>query len=178
MRPRESFINQPIRSLQEMLRVIALSDRRLPDIIPDGIYGQSTISAVNIFQQLYGLPITGITDQATWEKVVEIFEIARINAEPAKAIEILFKRNQSLSSGDTGPYIYFLQTMLMRLNKEYPSIPHLEITGIYDNTTVEAIQNFQKLSDLPPNGQTDKKTWNYLVDHFTLLIHNENAINS
>ena len=175
MRPAESFINQPIRSLQEMLRVIALSDSRLPDTIPDGIYGNSTIAAVNRFQQLYGLPITGISDQVTWDKIVDVFEIARVNAEPAEPIEILIGRNEIFKPGDTGPYIYFLQTMLFHLNNTYPSVGAPEITGIYDNTTAESIQNFQKLGDLPANGLTDKRTWNQLVHHFTLLMNTENA---
>ena len=46
MRPAESFVAQPVRSLQTMLRVIAEADRTLPTVIPDGIYGQETITAV------------------------------------------------------------------------------------------------------------------------------------
>ena len=66
MKPGESFVEQPIRSLQTMLRVIAEDDPRLPDLVPDGIYGQTTMQAVTAFQRLYGLPITGIADQNTW----------------------------------------------------------------------------------------------------------------
>ena len=51
MRPIDTFVQQPVRSLQTMLQVIALSDSRIPLIIPDGIYGSSTISSVNRFQQ-------------------------------------------------------------------------------------------------------------------------------
>lgn len=175
MKPAESFINQPVRSLQEMLRVIALSDSRLPQIIPDGIYGRPTISAVNRFQQIHGLPITGITDQATWDKVAEIYDTARINVEPAKSIEILINRNQTLEPGDSGAYVYFLQIMLMQLHNQYPSIPTVEITGKYDRSTTEAVQNFQKLIDVPASGITDKRTWNSLVNHFTLLTHDMNS---
>ena len=39
MRPAESFIEQPVRSLQTMLRVLAEDDQRLPTVVPDGIYG-------------------------------------------------------------------------------------------------------------------------------------------
>ena len=66
MRPVESFVGQPIRSLQTMLRVIAQHDPAHPDIIPDGIYGPETVAAVSAFQQLHALPVTGITDQNTW----------------------------------------------------------------------------------------------------------------
>ena len=71
MRPDESFIDQPIRSLQTMLRVIARKDPAIPAVIPDGIYGQDTMRAVTAFQQLYGVPVTGIADQQTWEAIVQ-----------------------------------------------------------------------------------------------------------
>ena len=175
MRPTESFIQQPIRSLQTMLQVIALNDPRLPYVIPDGIYGQSTVSAVNRFQQLYDLPITGVADNATWKKIAEVYEPARINAEPAEPIEILINRNESLKPGDEGSYVYFLQTMLQELAREYPSIQAPDISGNYDRETAEAIKQFQRLFELPETGQTDKRTWKNLVHHFTLLIHRSNA---
>lgn len=175
MRPPESFIQQPIRSLQTMLQVIALSDSRIPLVIPDGIYGQTTISAVNRFQQLYALPITGIADQATWNKIAEIYEPARINAEPAEPIEILINRNESLKPGDSGAYVYFLQIMLRQLAGEYPTIPEPDLSGSYDRMTTEAVRLFQQTAGLPATGVTDKRTWKYLVHHFTLLIHLANA---
>ena len=70
MRPGESFVEQPIRSLQTMLRVIAEDDPGLPTLIPDGIYGPSTMVAVPAFQRRAGLPITGISDELTWDRIV------------------------------------------------------------------------------------------------------------
>ena len=70
MRPGESFVGQPIRSLQTMLRVIAERDDRQPTIIPDGIYGPDTMTAVSAFQRNHGMPITGVADQDTWESIV------------------------------------------------------------------------------------------------------------
>ena len=68
MKPGESFVEQPIRSLQTMLRVIAEDDPRLPTVVPDGIYGPATMQSVTAFQRLYGLPVTGIADQTTWDR--------------------------------------------------------------------------------------------------------------
>lgn len=171
MRPEETLVRQPIRSLQTMLHVIALSDPRIPLVIPDGIYGQSTLSAVNRFQQLYSIPITGVADQATWEKIAEIYESARVNAEPAKPIEIIINRNDSLKPGDSGPYVYFLQTMLCKLSEEYPSITKTEINGIYDLNTEKAVKEFQQVTNLPVTGETDKQTWKNIEQHFTLLMN-------
>ena len=48
MRPTESFVGQPIRALQAMLRVIAEDDPSHPSLVPDGIYGPETMAAVSI----------------------------------------------------------------------------------------------------------------------------------
>ena len=42
MRPTETFLGQPIRSLQTMLRVLAEFDADYLPLIPDGIYGAET----------------------------------------------------------------------------------------------------------------------------------------
>ena len=83
MRKPESFIGQPIRSLQTMLRVIAENDAVHETVIPDGIYGPETLSAVSTFQRLHGLPVTGVTDNRTWDAVVEIYESALVEQQEA-----------------------------------------------------------------------------------------------
>ena len=72
MRPPESFIGQPIRSLQTMLRIIAENDSSYIRTIPDGLYGPETVQAVTVFQRKHGLPVTGVTNQATWDTLVAV----------------------------------------------------------------------------------------------------------
>ena len=89
MRPPESFIGQPIRSLQTMLRVIAENDPSHERIIPDGIYGPETVSAVSSFQRIHGLPVTGVTDQDTWEAIVYHHEPALIRVMEAQPVAMV-----------------------------------------------------------------------------------------
>ena len=46
MRPAESFVSQPVRSLQTMLRTLAEHDSRYETVVPDGVYSSQTMSAV------------------------------------------------------------------------------------------------------------------------------------
>ena len=178
MRPDSSFIQQPIRSLQTMLQIIALVDERIPVVIPDGIYGPSTISAINRFQQLYDLPITGITDQQTWEMIVNVYELSEIEVNSAQPIEILIDKNEVLSAGQSNAYVYFLQVMLAQLSKFYPTINTPEITGIYDTNTADAVRYFQQAADLPQSGTVDKRTWKNIVHQFTLTEHESRRSNT
>ena len=176
MRPPESFIEQPVRSLQTMLRVLAKDDRTLPTVIPDGIYGPSTMTAVSAFQRKYGLPITGITDQLTWDTIVEIYEPAAIRTEKAQSIEVLLDADEILRLGDSNPYIYLAQAMLLQLSKSNASITPLDVNGVIDTETANAITQFQKISGLAPTGEIDRITWKHLVLQFTLDAHHNNAV--
>ena len=86
MRPDSSFVGQPIRSLQTMLRVLSLDDHRYPTLIPDGIYGSETSAAVSEFQRLNDLPITGIADKKTWDMIADAYEPAIIRVGKAEKI--------------------------------------------------------------------------------------------
>ena len=114
MRPPESFIAQPIRSLQTMLRIIAEDDPALPSLIPDGIYGQATIQAVNTFQRRQGIPATGITDQNTWDLIVDAYEDALVNIGQTASIDIIWDPGKIYRRGESSPYLYLLQSMLSR----------------------------------------------------------------
>ena len=171
MRPPESFIEQPVRSLQTMLRVISEDKKTIPTVVPDGIYGQTTMAAVTEFQRQEGLPLTGITDQRTWDTIVARYEDALIRIGPADPIEIIMDPGQVFILGDEGPYIYLMQTLLIWLSKDYKEITEPSHTGIFDRETENALSEFQALAGLEQTGQLDKITWKHLSRHFTLNAH-------
>ena len=168
MRPGESFVEQPIRSLQTMLRVIAEDDPRLPTVVPDGIYGPTTMNAVTAFQRQYGLPITGITDQPTWDQIVAVYEPALIRLDKAEPIEIIMDPGEVFRLGESNAYIYLLQSILTQLSNDNPTITPPDHNGVLDNATSEALAAFQFLAGLPPTGELDKITWKYLAKQFAL----------
>ena len=45
----------------------------IPTITPDGIYGPETREAVERFQSIFGLPVTGVIDFRTWYRISEIY---------------------------------------------------------------------------------------------------------
>lgn len=171
MRPGESFIEQPVRSLQTMLRVLANDDPRQPTVVPDGIYGPTTSQAVTYFQRKNGLPVTGITDQQTWDTIVEQYEPALIRINKAEPIEILLNPGQVIIRDESSPYIYLLQSMLAQLSKDHTLIPDPGHSGILDRSTSNSLSAFQQLASLPVTGELDKITWKHLVHHFTLNAH-------
>lgn len=176
MRPGESFVRQPVRSLQTMLRVLAEDDSSLPTVVPDGIYGPTTMQAVSTFQRKYGLPVTGAVDQQTWENIVNIYEPALIRIGKAEPIEIILEPGQVFRRGDSSPYIYLLQAMLTQLSNDNPTIERPGNSGVIDEATSTSLQGFQQLAGLEMTGEFDKITWKHLVRQYTLNAnHNSQA---
>ena len=171
MRPDESFVSQPIRSLQTMLRVLAEHDDRYLTLIPDGIYGPSTIRAVSNFQRIHGLPVTGITDQQTWEHIAAAYEPALIHVDEAQPVQIILNPNEVLRRGDESPYLRVAQALLYELALVYSSIGTPSQNGILDELTADSIASFQLLSGLPMTGELDKVTWKHLALHFPLAAN-------
>ena len=173
MKPRESFLEQPVRSLQTMLRVISEDDAKNPTVVPDGIYGPSTMNAVASFQRHNGLPVTGITDQKTWDKIVAVYEPALIRVDKAQPIEILIDAGQVFRFGDSNPYVYLLQSMLTQLSLDHLLIQPPGHSGVMDEQTVQSLKAFQQLSGLETTGEFDRVTWKHLVHQFTLNANNQ-----
>ncbi len=166
MKPEDSFLNQPIRSLQTMLRTLAEYDPRHQTLIPDGIYGPETRSAVSGFQRLHGLPATGITDQLTWEQIVAEYEPALVQIAEAQMLDIILEPGQVIRKGERHPHIYIVQAILAVLQDAYASIGPVSHTGLLDEATSNAIAAFQGLSGLPMTGNLDKITWKALALHY------------
>ncbi|MBQ2287724.1 MAG: peptidoglycan-binding protein [Lachnospiraceae bacterium] len=62
-----------VRQLQEQLDRISRSYPALPSVTADGIYGESTRRAVEEFQRVFNLPVTGIVDYPTWYRISGIY---------------------------------------------------------------------------------------------------------
>jgi hypothetical protein len=71
-----------VEQIQEQLNRIGQNYPAIPKIAADGIYGEKTKEAVETFQKVFLLPVTGIVDYATWYEISEIYVgVSRI-AEP------------------------------------------------------------------------------------------------
>lgn len=72
-----------VRQMQEQINRISQAYPSIPKVTADGIYGQQTANAVRKFQNVFGLPETGVVDYPTWYKISEIYvgvsRIAELN---------------------------------------------------------------------------------------------------
>ena len=62
-----------VRHLQYMLSVLSAYINSIPPLEIDGIFGPATQNAVIAAQRYFGLPQTGVVDEATWDEIYDQF---------------------------------------------------------------------------------------------------------
>lgn len=152
---------QHIRELQTYLHAISFFNDKIPTVIPDGFYGKETAIAVRAFQREYGLPETGNTDFATWNKIISVYK-EYLHSNPI-AYNIFPSSGYVMKQGDSGLLVYILEAMLNDIGAHYDNMPNVKVGGFYNAATADAVKHFQSRVGLPQNGAVDSGTWNMLV---------------
>ncbi len=111
---------------------------------PSGSFDDATRQAVESFQMVNGLPITGVADGATLMRLMADSPITW----PA------FLTEMSASEGDTGLNVYVLQSRLAQMGYFTGSR-----TACFGELTRQAVQRFQQDLGLEATGQADAATW-------------------
>lgn len=90
-------LGQPVAAHPDVLGLQSrLQDLGLYDGPLDGIYGPETAASVRRFQQVWGLPVSGTVDRATWEALAEEMVLpvaARPTEAPQGALSIVIDVN-------------------------------------------------------------------------------------
>lgn len=163
-----------VRVLQYYLTFIAEFNNFIPTINPDGIYGPQTTESVRVFQSSVGLPQTGVVDETTWNAIYSSY-ITKYNALPAE-----FRTGATapypgeiLQRGDSGEAVSVIQRYLARISEAYPSIPRVEVTGVFDEATQDAVLAYEREFGLPERGFVNLTSWNSIADLYSDLVNGE-----
>ena len=117
-----------------------------------GHFGNKTERAVKLFQKKYGLPQTGVADEATLSR---LYEEADIDDAPvvSESIGPAYSTDTTLRRDSTGNAVRKLQEDLHELDF-YDGV----ISGKYGGLTQEAVRLFQKKHGLDADGIAGPKT--------------------
>ncbi|MBQ5591173.1 MAG: peptidoglycan-binding protein [Clostridia bacterium] len=140
---------EKIRQLQRYLREIAKNDTRIPLLAIDGIFENKTEEAVTAFQTVYALPITnGEVDEQTWNRIYEEFIKLKGIELSCSCFDVLSNPDALLREGESGYAVYFLQVMLLRISDRYSNFPRVNVSGIIDEITLEALSEIKRVHNL------------------------------
>ena len=137
----------------------------------DGIYGSRTEAAVRKFQEVFNLTPDGIVGKATWYALVRLYtavtQLSELRSQGQQFYAINWSPPGGLQPGDTGEKIRQLQYMLSVLSTYIPSIPPVEVDGVYGSATRAAVLAAQRRFRLPETGTVGTQTWDEIYDQFS-----------
>ena len=139
-----------------------------------GDFDYITQDAVIAFQEIFGLPATGIVNEATWYRISYIFtsvkNLAELNSEGLTQQDIEHTHTEDLHFGMQGKNIRALQYHLAVVGAYYAAIQPVEITGYFGEQTETSVKSLQQAFGLPVTGVVDFSTWNALYDAYTGIV--------
>ncbi len=168
MNENNSNLGCPVQNLQTMLLTICTAENEHAQFTVSGIYDQATANEIRKFQKRHGMPVTGITDEVTWETVCSDYEEAKCEVQCAESLSIPLKCGEIIHRGENHPAVLISQAILKMLSQTCENFAAPEVTGTLDLITAEGLEAVQMMGDLPVTGELNKKTWKLLASHFTL----------
>lgn len=163
----------PVRSLQIFLRNIASHYDFVPQIIPDGIFGEQTRDSLKSFQGGFGLEPTGETDFDTWNKIIEVSSyVDDINAN-ASLVLVYPETGEKIYPGQHSIDLLVIQAMMKALSDTDNNFVPLEITSVHDENSVKAVRRIQQISGITEDGVITIDFFNNLTVLYEAYISRE-----
>ncbi len=163
--------NNNVLIAQYQLNSVADNYPLIPKISPAvGDFNLITLAAVRRFQSIFGLQTTGIIDEATWYQLSYIYTVVRrlseLESEGVEYSEATRVLPENIGLGYSGTGIGLLQYFLSVIGLFNSSFVQVAQTGVYDETTEQAVRQLQQSNGLPVTGVVDKNTWDLIYDQF------------
>ena len=156
------------RFVQFLLSYISLF---FDDITPigalDGVFGPELTRAVESFQSAFGLPVTGVVDETTWNALVIVYLSYASDAGEGDTPEGEYP-GYVMTLGSAGISVRRLQRYMNAIAARYCFAGFVPDTGIFDEQTVYAVQLFQQGFGLPATGLVDKATYEAIYQYYLM----------
>ena len=164
-----------VKSLQIFLNRISRNYPAIPKIpVADGIFDAATEETVRVFQQVFGLEVTGKVDAATWYRITNIYtsvkRIAELDSEGVRFEEIAPQFTEDLRIGMQSIEVSMLQYYLAVIGAYYAAVEPVEITGYFGEKTERSVKSFQRVFGLPMTGEVDRATRNDLYRAYKGIV--------
>ena len=165
----------PVLAIQRDLRRIRQNYPAIPDITTTlGIFDIETENAVKKFQEIFGLPVTGIVDKATWYKIKYVYtsvkKLSDLYSEGITEEEATFLYTDELKYGDTGIEVEYIHYFLDAIAFLDPDIPRLPTNSIYTNNTETMVKAFQTKYGLPVTGVITYADFKVLINTYDKIL--------
>ncbi len=161
----------PVTTIQYYLNVIAYFNPNLNTFPISNTFDVNTVNAVKSFQTEYGLPVTGVVNESTWNSIIAVYN--DIYGDLPEGYQENFAKlypGYFLTPGATGNDVRDLQTYLSLIATTDGNIPNVTVDGVYGDATRDAVYTFQSLNNIPTTGSVGPVTWNAIANRYDAII--------
>ena len=160
-----------VQQMQIRLNRISTNYPGIPKINPtDGNFGTDTEAAVRAFQRIFRLAQDGIIGNATWYRITYLFNavkrLSELDSEGIRLDELPKRYEGVLSLGNTGDSVRVIQYYLAVIATYYDTIPQIDVNGVFDAQTEQAVRAFQQTFGLTVDGIVGRQTWQQMDDTY------------
>lgn len=165
-----------VRIIQQQLNRISDNYPAIPKIeISGGIFDLKTQEAVETFQRIFNLPVTGEVDKATWYKIKEYYNgvrrLGELVSEGLTYADVTTQFSTELSLGMSGYTVTTIQYYLNVIAYFNPNLNIFPISNTFDTDTQNAVIAFQNEYGLSPTGIVDKQTWDKIISVYSSILN-------
>ena len=173
---RVGTVGNDVRLLQLRLNRISTNYPSIPKIqFTNGVFANDTEDAVKAFQKIFSLEVDGIVGTATWYKIISVYNaVKKLNeliSEGVAIEDVLLEFPEQLQMGDRGLYVSVAQYYLNFVSAFDERLTDIEITGVYDEATQEAVKAYQGTKGIEQTGILNDETGIALYDQYLGIIN-------
>lgn len=160
--------------MQHSLARISDNFPLIPNVEITGFFDEDTENAVRAFQEIFGLPVTGIVDSDTWYQIryiyIAVTQLAELVSEGLFAEELQQLYSNIVLEGGSLPIVAYIQLFLNIVSEKYSDLQPIEIDVIFGPETTQAVRQYQNIMGLNPTGIVDQETLNVMYwDAYSIL---------
>ena len=165
----ESYPGSPVRRgdigvnvsfLQVALNRISQNYPAIPKVPVDAIFGEATENAVRAFQSIFSLTVDGIVGRATWYTIVMLYTAGQT------FYGYSWEYPEQILPGEQGAKVTHLQYMLSVVSQFNSAVQEPPVSGVFGDTTTQAVTTFQRAYGLLETGTVDRATWDSIYSQF------------
>lgn len=161
-----------VKTLKLQLNRISQNYPAIPKITDESIYFTVEMeSAVEKFQEVFDLDVTGVVDKSTWYKIKYLYnavkKISDLYSEGISIDEAQLVFQRQLQLGDKGYYIRTLNYLLNVISYFDSNIPFLNLSGeVFNDNTKQVVMAFQEQYNIDATGIVDANTWKAIIEAY------------
>jgi len=158
---------EQVQILQHFLNVLSAFYPTIPPVPNDGVFEQKTHISVIEAQRALRLPVTGIVDEITWNTIYDAYNgiVETVFIDPyIFPQDSMLLGSEDLRMGSSGEEVRILQRFLNGEEGDQSVVSRLAENGFYGRHTRWAVNEYQKVHNLPQTGIVDEGTRDHIIN--------------